>query len=56
MNLPNQSAPVIRSGNAGFNTQSVDPSCGAACTACKIACSALPGFLQGACKAACGAL
>ena len=53
MNLPNLSAPVIRSGNASFNTQSVDPSCGAVCQACKIACNALPSFLRGACKAAC---
>ena len=46
----------------GFSAKSaafVDPTvcaglCTAADVACKLACSALPGFLQGACKAACG--
>lgn len=56
MNLPNLSAPVIRSGNTSFNAQGIDPSCSAACQACKVACKLLPWPASTVCEAACGIL
>jgi hypothetical protein len=51
MNLPNQSQPILRSGNVAFALHGIEPS--SACSICRSACNALPWYLKGACKWAC---
>jgi hypothetical protein len=42
MNLPNQSQPILRSGNAAFALHGIQPSGWLACKICKAGCNLLP--------------
>jgi len=48
MKLPNQSAPVVRNGQASFTTKDVQPS-----GLCQIGCGLLPEPAKSICLAAC---
>ena len=54
MNLPLQARPVTRGySTKAFGGDRVTASDSPACIACHLACSALPGWLQGPCNALC---
>lgn len=54
MNLPKQAQPVARVHSIGaFAAEGIGPSDSIACTLCKTACDALPGFAKQLCLLAC---